>query len=72
MAAHFVAETDDSIETREWLDSVDALVAMHCVQRARQVLGRAYERARRTGVDVGSQLTIDYETDPKSLNPCAV
>jgi hypothetical protein len=36
------------------------------------MLGRAYERARRTGVDVGSQLTIDYETDPKSLNPCAV
>jgi pyruvate dehydrogenase complex dehydrogenase (E1) component len=36
MAAHFVAETDDSIETREWLDSVDALVAMHCVPRARQ------------------------------------
>jgi len=60
MTIHLGAGTDDSIETQEWLDSVDALVAMHGVRRAQQVLGRAFERARRAGVDVGSQLTTDY------------
>jgi len=50
----------DSQETEEWLDSVDALVAMHGVHDAQQILGRAVERARAAGLQLDPSPTTDY------------
>ncbi len=50
----------DEDETRDWLDSVDALVTTLGTQRARQILERTVERARQFGVDLASPLVTDY------------
>lgn len=50
----------DADETRDWLESVDALVATLGVRRARQVLDRAVERARESGIDLATPLVTDY------------
>ncbi len=59
MAIHLDADTDAQ-ETQEWLDSVDALVAMHGTGRAQQILSQTVEHARRGGVEVGMPLITDY------------
>ena len=60
MAVHHTSVGRDSRETQEWLDSVDALVAMRGVRGAQPILDRALERARQAGIEVGSSLTTDY------------
>ena len=60
MAVHHTSVGRDSRETQEWLDSVDALVAMRGVRGAQPILDRAVERARQAGIEVGSSLTTDY------------
>nr|WP_218123604.1 pyruvate dehydrogenase (acetyl-transferring), homodimeric type [Quadrisphaera sp. DSM 44207] len=50
----------DPEETREWLDSVDGLVAERGVDRARFVLASSYEHARSSGVPLSGRLSTDY------------
>ena len=50
----------DLEETQEWLDSVDGLVAAEGIDAAGHVLNRAFERARRLGMQVSPPLVTDY------------
>jgi pyruvate dehydrogenase E1 component len=60
----------DPAETREWLDSLDAVVGTHGRSRARYLLARLMERARDQGVDVPAMVTTDYiNTIPPDEEP---
>jgi pyruvate dehydrogenase E1 component len=53
-------EDSDFQETQEWLDSVDAVVALHGPRGAREILRPAFERARRAGADLGTPIVTSY------------
>jgi pyruvate dehydrogenase E1 component len=50
----------DPDETQEWVDSINALVALRGAERAGNVLRQTIERARAVGVDLDAPLTTDY------------
>ncbi len=50
----------DSEETREWIESLDAVVQHHGRDRARYLLKRVLDQARRHRVAPGGPLTTDY------------
>src|ERR1700694_2149563 len=57
-------------ETAEWLESLDALVAPEGVSRARFVIGKLAERARRLQVPVPSLVSTPYiNTIPPEQEP---
>ena len=60
----------DPKETQEWIDSVDAVVALEGKARAGQLLGRVMARARASGV-AGLGVTTDYRNtiEPGSEPP---
>src|SRR5207244_6110797 len=60
----------DPAETREWLDSLDAVVEIGGRSRARYLLARLMERAREQGVGVPAMVTSDYiNTIPAEQEP---
>jgi len=60
----------DPDETGEWLDSLDALVASEGTVRARFVIGKLLERARRLHVPVPSLVSTPYiNTIPPDQEP---
>jgi pyruvate dehydrogenase E1 component len=59
MAIDLAADTETR-EIQEWIDSVDALVALHGAPGAQRILGRAVERAREAGLQLGSSWPTDY------------
>src|SRR3989442_3069373 len=60
----------DPDETREWLESLDTLVATEGVVRARFVIGKLLERARRLQVPVPSLVSTPYiNTIPPDQEP---
>ena len=50
----------DAVETSEWLDAVDAVVAHDGPDRAREILTRAVERAQRAGTGPIASLGTPY------------
>ncbi|HEU5073357.1 MAG TPA: pyruvate dehydrogenase (acetyl-transferring), homodimeric type [Polyangiaceae bacterium] len=56
---HEVADRDPE-ETREWLESLDAVVQHHGKDRARFLLKRVLDQARRQRVAPGGPLTTDF------------
>jgi pyruvate dehydrogenase E1 component len=50
----------DPLETREWVESLDAVVEHQGKDRARYLLAKVLESARRTGVEPLLPLTTDY------------
>ncbi len=50
----------DAVETSEWLDAVDAVVAHDGPDRAQEILRRAVERAQRAGAGPIASLTTPY------------
>src|ERR1700726_3437632 len=60
----------DAAETAEWLESLDALVASEGAVRARFVIGKLLERARRLQVPVPSLVSTPYiNTIPPDEEP---
>ncbi len=60
----------DAAETAEWLESLDALVAAEGTVRARFVIGKLLERARRLQVPVPSLVSTPYiNTIPPDEEP---
>jgi pyruvate dehydrogenase E1 component len=60
----------DQQETKEWLESLDAVVASGGRARARYLLARLMERAREQGVGVPAMVTTDYiNTIPPEQEP---
>ncbi|MBV8302239.1 MAG: hypothetical protein JOY68_10000, partial [Candidatus Dormibacteraeota bacterium] len=60
----------DPDETAEWLESLDSLVAGDGVVRARFVVGKLLERARRLQVPVPSLVSTPYiNTIPPDQEP---
>jgi pyruvate dehydrogenase E1 component len=50
----------DAVETREWLEALDAVVAHDGVDRARQLLARVVERAQHAGTGPIASLNTPY------------
>jgi pyruvate dehydrogenase E1 component len=50
----------DPAETREWLESLDAVVDHHGRERARFLMLKVLERAREAGIGVPSLTSTDY------------
>src|SRR5947199_6413049 len=50
----------DAVETSEWLEALDAVVAHDGVDRARQLLARVVERAQHAGTGPIASLTTPY------------
>ena len=60
----------DAAETAEWLESLDSLVASEGAVRARFVIGKLLERARRLQVPVPSLVSTPYiNTIPPGEEP---
>jgi pyruvate dehydrogenase E1 component len=60
----------DPVETREWLDSLDAIVDTHGKTRANYLLSRVLERARSLGVSFPATVSTPYvNTIPPELEP---
>jgi pyruvate dehydrogenase E1 component len=60
----------DPVETREWLDSLDAIVDMHGKTRANYLLSRLLERARELGVSFPATVSTPYvNTIPPEQEP---
>lgn len=60
----------DPGETTEWLDSLDAVVAMRGKPRARYLMTRVMERARVSGVGLPAMTSTDYiNTIPTEQEP---
>jgi len=60
----------DAIETREWLEAVDAVVEHDGPGRARELLYRAVERAQHAGTGPITSLTTPYvNTIPAADEP---
>jgi pyruvate dehydrogenase E1 component len=51
---------NDPAETREWLDSLDAVLDAHGTTRARYLLTRVTDRARARGLDVAPSVSTPY------------
>ncbi|NRA32596.1 MAG: pyruvate dehydrogenase (acetyl-transferring), homodimeric type [Polyangiaceae bacterium] len=54
------SQDTDAVETREWIESLEAVVETSGTSRARYVLKRLLESARREGIIPEGQLTTDY------------
>ncbi|WP_010534708.1 pyruvate dehydrogenase (acetyl-transferring), homodimeric type [Brachybacterium squillarum] len=54
------AQDPDPEETREWLDSFDALVEQRGVDRASEIVQNLIQRARHQDLDLPDSLTTDY------------
>ncbi len=66
---HQLPDTDPQ-ETREWLDSLDAVVEISGRSRARYLLARLMERAREQAVGVPAMVSTDYiNTIPPEEEP---
>ena len=50
----------DPIETREWVDSFDAVVTEHGADRARFLMAKLLERAHETSIGVPGSITTPY------------
>ena len=50
----------DAVETSEWLEALDAVVAHDGVDRARQILARVVERAQHAGAGPIASLNTPY------------
>src|SRR2546430_1757301 len=50
----------DAVETREWLEAIDAVVAHDGPDRARQILTRVVERAQHAGTGPIASLNTAY------------
>jgi len=60
----------DAVETTEWLEALDAVVAHDGPDRARDLLTRVIERAQRAGTGPIASLNTDYvNTIPAELEP---
>ncbi len=60
----------DPQETKEWLESLDAVIAAEGRSRARYLLARLMERAREQAVGVPAMVTTDYiNTIPAEQEP---
>lgn len=60
----------DSLETQEWLDSLDSVIREEGVERAQFLLGQVIQRARFAGVDTPTGITTNYiNTIPPSDEP---
>jgi pyruvate dehydrogenase E1 component len=60
----------DPIETREWVDAIDSVIASEGVDRARFLLENLISRMRRAGVDLPFSATTPYvNTIPVSAQP---
>ncbi|MCZ7525694.1 MAG: pyruvate dehydrogenase (acetyl-transferring), homodimeric type [Acidimicrobiia bacterium] len=60
----------DPEETREWLESLDAVVGIRGKSRANYLLARIMERAREQGVGVPAMVSTDYiNTIPAEQEP---
>ncbi|MGH9046391.1 MAG: pyruvate dehydrogenase (acetyl-transferring), homodimeric type, partial [Acidimicrobiales bacterium] len=55
-----VYRDSDPVETEEWIDSVDALIAAEGLDRASRVLSRVVARARSLGAWLEPGMTTDY------------
>ena len=67
--AHQLPDIDPN-ETREWLDSLDAVIDSRGRARARYLLARLMERANEQGVGVPAMVTSDYiNTIPPEEEP---
>ncbi len=69
-----VAESEvvdpDAVETTEWLEALDAVVAHDGVDRARQLVRRVIERAQSAGTGPIASLNTAYvNTIPRELEP---
>ncbi len=71
MSTHHPEPQDlDPIETREWLESLDAVVSQRGSTRAAYLVRRVVEQAMRTGVNPDLPLNSDYtNTIPPDLEP---
>ena len=62
----------DPVETQEWLDSIDSVLANEGPERARQLLDRVIDRLRRSGNWVPLEGTTSYvNTIPPELQECS-
>lgn len=60
----------DPAETREWIDSLEAVVSHHGRERARYLMLRLLEKSREIGVGVPALRSTDYiNTIPPSREP---
>ncbi|MGA2011652.1 MAG: pyruvate dehydrogenase (acetyl-transferring), homodimeric type [Solirubrobacteraceae bacterium] len=60
----------DAVETTEWLEALDAVVAQDGPERARDLLTRVIERAQHAGTGPIASLNTPYvNTIPKALEP---
>jgi pyruvate dehydrogenase E1 component len=60
----------DPVETREWLDSLDAVIDSHGKTRANYLLSRLLERARELGVSFPATVSTPYvNTIPAEQEP---
>jgi pyruvate dehydrogenase E1 component len=60
----------DEVETREWLESFDAVVDQHGKARGRFLLLKVLEQARRSNIGIPSLTTTDYiNTIPPEREP---
>jgi pyruvate dehydrogenase E1 component len=60
----------DPSETREWVDSLDAVIEHHGRERARFLMLKVLERAREAGIGVPSLTSTDYiNTIPPDREP---
>jgi pyruvate dehydrogenase E1 component len=67
--SHQLPDTDPS-ETREWIDSFDAIVDTHGKTRARFLLMKLLERARETAIGFPATVSTPYiNTIPRDLEP---
>jgi pyruvate dehydrogenase E1 component len=67
--AHQLPDIDPA-ETREWLDSLDAVVDMHGKSRARYLLSRLLDRARESQVSFPATVSTPYvNTIPRDEEP---
>ena len=66
---HQLPDTDPA-ETREWLDSLDAVVDVHGKTRARYLLSKLLERARESQVSFPATVSTPYvNTIPREAEP---
>ena len=64
------AQDVDPVETREWIDAIDSVIANEGVERARYLLENLIGRTRQAGVDLPFSATTPYvNTIPVSEQP---
>ena len=63
-------DDEDPIETREWLDSIDSVIAQHGPERAHFILNKMVDYARRSGTYLPfSHNTAYLNTIPVGMQP---